>query len=120
ILPAQPPFPSFRYFPFHADAGSHNANLISESPVGLIMPFTSQRAGTTTGAFGAPGAAATESGPSPTTLADVIVVWGNFRFARLSHDCWAKSAGTISSAISKLPPLDTRAYAVLLTVRPSF
>src|SRR5258708_24953020 len=74
MFPAQPPLPTCSYLPFHAAAaGSHSSNLIWESLVGLAVAFTTQCAGT----FSVAAAIS----------ADVTVVCGTFRPARLSHVC---------------------------------
>src|SRR5258708_2338592 len=74
MFPAQPPLPTCSYLPFHAAAaGSHSSNLIWESLVGLAVAFTTQCAGT----FSVAAAIS----------ADVTVVCGTFRPARLSQVC---------------------------------
>src|SRR4029453_10408179 len=94
MAPAQPPLPSCRYLPFQADAaGSQRANLISESRLGRVTPRTSQWAGTVPGpAGGAPGAAGAGAAPSGTLVAEMMSVYGSFRFTRFSHTCCADTA----------------------------
>src|SRR5688500_9055850 len=93
MAPAQPPLPSCRYLAFQAvAAGSQRANLISESRLGRITPRTSQWAGTATGlAGGAPGAVGADAAPTGTLVAEVMSVYGSFRFTRFSHPCCASA-----------------------------
>jgi hypothetical protein len=71
IAPAHPPFPPCLNFPFHPAAGSQTSNLISESLVGLEVPFTTQRAGTVT--VLPPGDPAIATGPSDIIVDEVII-----------------------------------------------
>src|SRR5438552_11709800 len=90
MLPAQPPFPTCWYLPFQPLIGSHTADLISESLLGRIVNFTSQRAGTVAAFAPPPGPAGAASGPAAIVAADVTIAPESFRVLRLSHDCWAK------------------------------
>src|SRR5262249_36490923 len=96
MLPAHPPFPTCVYFPFQPDTGSHTANLMSESGVGLMTPFTSHRAGAV-GAVELWPPRGAEMGPSGTTTDEVTVVYGSFRSFNFSHACCAR-AGDASKA----------------------
>src|SRR5215470_10422713 len=93
MVPAHPPFPSCSYLPFQPLAGSHTADLISESLLGRIVNFTSQCAGTVIAAAfaGPPGPAGPANGPAAIVAADVTVAPESFRVVRLSQDCWAKT-----------------------------
>jgi hypothetical protein len=74
MAPAQPPFPPCLNFPFQPAAGSQTSNLISESEVGLAVPFTTQRAGAMmVGAFARKGPG-TANGPSGIMAEEVMVV----------------------------------------------
>src|SRR3954468_10952391 len=99
IAPAQPPLPSWWYLPFHPVTGSHSANLISESGLGRIVPFTSQCAGTVGAPFAAPpGPAGPENGPAGTSVEAVMTVWESLSVARLSQVCAnSGEAGTADS-----------------------
>jgi hypothetical protein len=78
MLPANPPLPTPRYFPFQTDAGSHTSNSMCESLVGWITPCTRQKAGrafqaASAGPFG--GAPGGVKAPAATTWAAVKVVF---------------------------------------------
>src|ERR1700688_3560554 len=89
MLPANPPLPSPRYFPFQPDAGSHTSNSMCESLDGWITPCTRQNAGSafqaaSAGPFGG-GAPGGVKAPAATTCAAVKVVFASFKLARLSQ-----------------------------------
>src|SRR5579864_3875775 len=83
--PANPPFPSPRYFLFQPVSGSHTSILISESFAGLIVAATRQNAGRFFTEAG--GALAPEGINAPAAIgsADVMVVSGRFSAAMLSQ-----------------------------------
>src|SRR5436190_1146887 len=99
MAPAQPPLPSCRYLPFHAGAaGSQSAKLMLESRLGCSTPRTSQWPGTgPEPPGGAPGAAGAGAAPSGTLVAEVMSVYGSFRFARSSHLSCACAAWIVNS-----------------------
>src|SRR5579871_6034765 len=85
MVPAKPPLPCPRYFPFHPVSGNQISTLMSESGAGLSVAMTRQKAGR----FFTEAAGAVEPGginaPAATGCADVMVVSASFNVARLSQ-----------------------------------
>src|SRR5258708_2896444 len=85
-----PPVPFPWKLPFQPAAGIQTSILMSESLVGLSVAVTRQNAGRfLNGAVGSPRPPPPAGGvkaPAATVAAEVIVVFGNDREARLSHD----------------------------------
>src|SRR6476661_8910145 len=100
--PANPPFPSPRYLPFHPVSGSHTSILISESLAGLIVAATRQNAGkffTEAGGALSPGGM---NAPAATGCADVMVVSGRFSAARLSQVAAMAEPGMVRRITTKV------------------
>src|SRR3954471_22608395 len=107
MLPAHPPFPTASSLPFQpepaapepcAEAGIHTSTLISESLDGLSVAAMRQNDGRSANGF-APRPRAGAGGvkpPGATVCAIVIVVFGRFSAARLSHPaaCASDAAGS--------------------------
>src|SRR5262245_46598384 len=90
MLPAKPPLPTPRKFPFQPSMGSQTSNLISESLVGLITPTTLRKAGKLLKGS-VPGSTNVPAGglnaPAATVSTDTIVVLGSLRSASGSRVC---------------------------------
>src|SRR5438046_1196783 len=97
MTPPAPPFPVPSSFPFQPSAaGSHTSILMCDSGVGFTVAATRQKAGTVSDGGAAPArpwAPGSVKGPAGTAVADVIVVSGSARLARLSHVAGAADAG---------------------------
>src|SRR4029453_7022006 len=86
MVPAQPPLPTARNFPFHACAGIQISTLMSESDGGVSVVATRQKAGIwlNCGTVGPlPGRM---NPPAGTISANVIEVFGSVSEDKLSHD----------------------------------
>jgi hypothetical protein len=87
------------------------ADLISESLLGRIVNFTSQRAGTVAAFVPPPGPAGPARGPAGIVAADVTVAPESFRVLRLSQDCWAKTGeaeiNKLTTTVNKSGRFDT-------------
>src|SRR2546426_12578878 len=96
IEPPMPPVPFPWKLPFQPVAGIHTSILISDSLVGFRVAVTRQKAGRfLNGAAASPRPPLPAGGvkaPAATVAADVIVVLGNDREARLSHGTAATDA----------------------------
>src|SRR5215467_14749401 len=91
MLPANPPLPTPAYLPFQPVTGIHTSILMSESDAGLISAVTRQNAGVASAEAGPPPGGI--KGPAATLCAEVIVVSGSLRFARVSQGtAWARGA----------------------------
>src|SRR5438874_13828802 len=86
MLPFHPPFPLASKFPFHvAASGSHNSILMTESGDGFIVAATRQNAGRSENDCACFPCPVEGSAPAATARAEVMVVSGKLREARLSH-----------------------------------
>src|SRR5262245_46723002 len=90
MLPAKPPLPTPRKFPYQPSIGSQTSNLISESLVGLITPTTLRKAGkplkgSVPGNTNAP--AGGLNAPAATVSTETIAVFGSLRSASGSRVC---------------------------------
>src|SRR4029077_2129222 len=84
--PPIPPLPLPWKLPFQPEAGIQTSILILESLLGFTVAVTRQKAGRlANGLPRAPPPVGAVNAPAATVLADVIVVFGNDREARLSH-----------------------------------
>src|SRR5438045_3242972 len=99
MLPAHPPFPTARNFPFQFSAGSHNSISMCESDDGASTAATRQYAGS--GAPCAPRPPRPACGaPAATNSTEVIVVFCNERDFRPSHGaCCATAANTTAAKL---------------------
>src|SRR6266850_2745718 len=90
MFPVQPPFPLASNLPFQPEAGSQTSILISESVDGRNVAATRQNSGRSRSTAAGPPAPRPPAGgvkaPAAMVCASVIVLSGNFRPARLSHD----------------------------------
>src|SRR5262245_41880260 len=90
MLPAKPPLPTPRKFPFQPSVGSQTSNLISESLVGLIAPTTLRKAGRLLNGS-VPGNTNEPAGglnaPAATVSTDAIATFGSLRSASGSRTC---------------------------------
>src|SRR6266571_5360945 len=97
MAPPMPPVPLPWKLPFQPVTGIHTSILMSESLVGFRVAVTRQKAGRfLNGAPTSPRPPPPAGGvnaPAPTVAADVIVVFGKDREARLSHDTAAAVIG---------------------------
>src|SRR5579864_378738 len=113
MLPANPPFPTPWYFPFHPLPGNQTSIFMSESLAGLSSMMTRQKAGRSLIA-GAPGMPPGASNPpAATDCADVMVVSGSFRLLRLSHDA-AKAEELSATAVAVI----SNNSNILVNIRP--
>src|SRR5215472_17535946 len=89
MLPFQPPLPVASNLPFQLDAGIQTSILMSESAVGFSVAAIRQNAGRSPNGFSPPRPArpppAGLYAPAATASAVVIVAFGSFSDARLSH-----------------------------------
>src|SRR5215510_3615986 len=88
------------YFPFHRDVGSQTSNSMCESLVGAITPWTRQNSGSFSKAVkddeSAAGFFSGNLNVPRTACAEVIVVFGIFSSATLSHVAAAAGPAKIS------------------------
>ena len=85
MVPAQPPLPTARNFPFQFSDGSHNSISMRESGEGVRVAATRQKAGSCLKAalcWAEPGA---ENAPAATSCAVVIFAWGSASAASRSQ-----------------------------------
>src|SRR3954465_15157442 len=92
VPPANPLAAGWRW-PFHCRAGIQTSIFTSVSPARLIEPLTRQNAGRSLKAAAAPSpprrGAGDVNAPASTSCADVTVVFGSDKEARLSQDAAA-------------------------------
>src|SRR5437899_4355917 len=132
-----PPLPTPKNFPFQFARGNHTSNPISESATGRITPATRQNAGRSAGAtMGMPPRGPADqdppiygfgrvNAPAATRSAKTIVVSGNFRARRFSHD-WGAIAvesadavtGTVAEAAASVPVTTRRTIDDWSFIRP--
>src|SRR2546422_6488808 len=90
MFPVQPPFPLASNLLFQPETGSQTSILISESVEGRNVAATRQNSGrsrnSAAGPPRAPGMTGCVKAPGATVCANMIVVAGNLRAARLSHE----------------------------------
>src|SRR5258708_4989945 len=110
MYPENPPLPTAKNFRFQFARGNHTSNPISESATGRITPTTRQNAGRSAGATtGWPPRGPADqdppiygfgrlNAPAATRSAKTMVVSGNFRARRLSHD-WGAIAPQFADAV---------------------
>src|SRR2546425_5622639 len=100
MFPVQPPFPLASNLPFQLEAGSQTSILISESVDGRNVAATRQNSGRSRSTAAGPPAPRAPAGgvkaPAAMVCASVIVLSGNFRPARLSHDA-ARADGAVKT-----------------------
>jgi hypothetical protein len=94
MVPAQPPLPTARNFPFQFSAGSQISISMCESGVGARTAAMRQWAGRATGCCPRPAV----DGPAATSSAAVMVISGPASDLRLSHGVAAASVPTNMSA----------------------
>ena len=95
MLPAQPPFPTAKYFPFQPDAGIQTSIFMSESLEGFSVAATRQNAGSCRKAAfcWAPPAPGGVNPPGATDCANVIAVFSTESDLRLSQETISAVAG---------------------------
>src|SRR5437879_9472977 len=111
MTPAKPPLPTAWNFPFHPQTGSQTSILMSESLEGANTAPTRQNPGRVENCEAAgPPAVGGVKAPAATVFADVIVVFGNLREARLSQDAASPGDAVRESIarIGKKPTKETR------------
>src|SRR5687768_9064205 len=100
MLPAHPPLPTPRNFPFQPCAGIQTPILLSESRVGVSVAATRQNANSFAAAGGTAPPGRGENWPAPTTIACVTVTFASDSDRRLSQVAADAGDASVSTAMT--------------------